>query len=155
MLFRSTLSDNTLCLSTSANADAFSAFRRSPVFVPIIIRLGYKLSWSDLPSLRNSGQYSKLDNVVIGVYRLVMKSHSANCRYSSVIDVIYELLRLNYSLVIFEPCDIDFSLWHNVRISENEDEFKKSVDIIIANRYDDNLTDFEGVVYTRDIFFRD
>lgn len=97
----------------------------------------------------------KLDNVVIGVYRLVMKSHSANCRYSSVIDVIYELLRLNYSLVIFEPCDIDFSLWHNVRISENEDEFKKSVDIIIANRYDDNLTDFEGVVYTRDIFFRD
>ena len=97
----------------------------------------------------------RINSVVIGVYRLVMKSHSANCRNSSVMDVIYELLRLNYSLVIFEPCDIDFSRWHNVKISENEDEFKKSVDIIIANRYDDYLADFEGVVYTRDIFLRD
>lgn len=94
-------------------------------------------------------------DIVIGIYRLTMKSNSANCRYSSVIDIINELLKLNYSVAIYEPCDIGFPLWQNVRFYENVDKFKNHVDIIITNRYDEKIADFEGEVYTRDIFFRD
>jgi UDPglucose 6-dehydrogenase len=89
---------------------------------------------------------------LIGIYKLAMKAGSDNARQSAVIDVL-ELLKDydNYQFVIYEPTSTMQTL-NGVRIVTDLEAFKKSCDIIVANRVDDMLDDVLDKVYTRDIF---
>ena len=92
------------------------------------------------------------DNVV-GVYRLTMKTGSDNFRSSSMISIIEQLLENNTKMVIYEP-----TLQGNfmgIEIVNDLNEFKTKSNLIIANRYSEELNDVADKVYTRDIYKRD
>lgn len=89
----------------------------------------------------------------IGVYRLVMKKGSDNFRKSAIFDVINNLKEKGANIVIYEP-NLDGEDFEGMKLIRNLDEFKK-VDLIIANRVEDDLKDVEDKLYTRDLFERD
>lgn len=90
----------------------------------------------------------------VGIYRITMKTNSDNCRTSAILDIIHALIAKDINVIIYEP-KISHQINPEYHIIKNLEDFKKCSDIIVANRFSDELDDVREKVYSRDVFNKD
>lgn len=94
------------------------------------------------------------EQITVGIYRLTMKSGSDNFRESSIQGVMERIRNVGAKIVIYEPT-IQRDMFHNIPVMNDLPEFKSMCDVIIANRFHEELLDIEEKLYTRDLYRRD
>lgn len=90
----------------------------------------------------------------VGIYRLTMKKGSDNFRNSSIQGVIIRLRKKGMHIIIYEP-NISNSIYCGCEVYQSMESFKRDSDVVVANRFDEELRDIAGKVYTRDLYQRD
>lgn len=90
----------------------------------------------------------------VGIYRLIMKSGSDNFRAAAIIDVMKHISDMGIDILIYEPV-LEFNKYQNYEVIDDLNKFKNNSDIIISNRFVEELEEVKEKVYTRDIFNRD